>query len=215
MDPIVWPKTLLVPASVKLSLQSSSRGGGQTIGGNEQVATSPGSQRWAVTFGGLAIRTRDQVLAWRAIEAQADGRANAIMVPAYDWSRGPLKSPFVDSLAFGAAPFVPAVSAIVTAADAAVNDTSLSVTWTGPAPLPGQHFAVGYSLYRVRTISSSAAGAGTLTLRPWLRGGIPSGTPLNFDDPVCLVRLAKDDGLALDLNLWRFGSASVDFVEFT
>ena len=212
MDPIVWPKTLLVPGTVKLALQNQSRGGGAGVAGVEQVVVSP-SARWSIAFSGFAIRTREQVKAWRAIEAQADGRANALVVPAYDWARGPVRDQLAGGVSFGSGPFLPSTSSIATSAGAAINATALSVSWTGPGPEPGQHFSIGAQLYRVATLASTGANAATLTVRPWLRGPVGAGVALNFDDPVCLVRLAKDDGLALDLEKWRFASPSVEFLE--
>ena len=212
MDPIVWPSTLLVPASVKLTMLSTSRGGGQTIDGNEQVVSSPAAHRWGATFSGVSIRTAEQIRAWRVIEARADGRANAVLLPIYDGARAPIAAASLQGA--DGAPFLQDASAIVLAADAQVNASTLSLSWTGAPPLPGQHFSIGANLYRIVGMASTGSTSANIKMRPWLRAAASAGTSLNFDAPVCSMRLARDDGMALDLTLWRFASPNVDFVEY-
>lgn len=212
-----WPK-LLCPTNVRLDLTTPSRSGGQSVTGQEQVVVS-GASRWALTFTDVPVRTREQIQSWRAIEAQLDGRANAILVPVYDWGRAPAlpdRVPFADGVPFSdGAEFRQAVTAIALAANATVNATVLQVTWNGPAPAAGQHFSLGQRVYRVARVDlGSMTGTGRLTIRPWLRDAWSAGTMLNFTNPRCLMRLAKDDGMSLDLEFWRLGHPGVEFVEY-
>lgn len=218
--PLIWPRHLLIPTTVKIAPQSPSRSGGQTAAGGEQVVKSP-AFRWSITFTDIPLYTPDHIRVFRSIEGQLDGRANPILVPIFDADRAPALPPvatFSDGSTFSdGTGLVGASTAIELTADQAINATDLPVSWPagGPAPTAGQHFSLGQRVYRIIKIATSdGTTTATLTIRPWLRDAWPAGTMLQFDNPHCLVRLAKDDGMAADLDHWRFGKPSVDFVEY-
>jgi len=54
----------------------------------------------------------------------------------------------------------------------------------------------------------------TVTFRPPLRGAVPSGTRIEFDNPRCVMRLAEPQSMELTLELRRVGTPSVSFVEY-
>ena len=56
-------------------------------------------------------------------------------------------------------------------------------------------------------------GAIAATIRPWLRADYADGTPLEFGKPLGTMRLATDDTGAMELQLSRFGTVSLDLVE--
>ena len=66
------------------------------------------------------------------------------------------------------------------------------------------------SRYRVLTFDPDT---GAMKFRPPLREAVVAGTELNFDDPVCRMRLASDDAMDLELALRRFGNPTVNFLE--
>jgi hypothetical protein len=96
-----------------------------------------------------------------------------------------------------------------------VRATSLSIAISyGGRIEPGQHFSIGERLYRVKSVTYSGAGAtATITIRPPLREAVPNGSRLEFDFPVCRMRLASDTEMDLSLDQRRLGAPSASFVE--
>ncbi|MBD8902790.1 hypothetical protein [Methylobacterium bullatum] len=208
----------------------SSRSGGQTISGQEQVVISPAG-RWKATvtipitdrrYGPL--ERQDAVLAFRWIVS--GGRAATIMVPHRD-GRGPAHrarivpcggsvphsdgTPHSDDTEY-AQEFTGAVLNAV----AAMNATQITVTLaTGLRMLPGMRFSLpdGRMHEIADIVGFNGANLWTVIIGPWLRADYPAGTPLNFDRAVCRMRLATDEGAALSLSLNRFGTPSLEFVE--
>ena len=203
--PEAWSPDL-VASSESWFLRGGTRTGGQSFLGQEQLVTSP-TARWTATLT-IPLGSRAKILAFNALMGALNGRVGTVLVPMNDLLRAPLRAgvrPFYDARLFR------------TAADAAMNATTLQVArQVGGAVLPGQHFTVDGRLYRVVT----APGGDTektvdfpVTLRPWLRADVEGGTFVDFARPACTMRLASDDTGKLELQLARFGTVTLDFIE--
>lgn len=218
---IRWPEQVLRPQNVAFDLAPRSLAGPASVSGKTQVVSSDAGI-WKVTFGNLIIRRRGEVLAHRAIANLLEGRLNPIVVPL---CRGyqPVPAGAVDAGLYDDVPhsddadfsdgtgYVGTVISVVAADDVPVRAISMPVIVTYAGDIqPGQHFSVGERLYRVRTFDLDT---GTMTFRPPLREAIAAGMELNFNDPVCRMRLASDDGMDLELALRRFGNPTVNFLE--
>ena len=71
-----------------------------------------------------------------------------------------------------------------------------------------------WRLYVIRTaVLDAAKGWYDLTIRPELREAVPGSTPIEFDTPRCLMRLATPDALRLTMERRKFASPSWAFVE--
>lgn len=222
MTAIRWPCEVLRPQNVAFDIDSRSLAGPASVSGATQVVASDAGI-WKATYGNIIVKSRNAVLAHRAIAALLEGRLGTILVPlcrAY----GPSSGAVSDQSFFARVPhsddayfdddtgYVGSLTDVVLAADAAVRATALTVTVNYAADdiQPGMHFSLGERLYRVRTFDSST---GTMTIRPPLREAVTAGDRLEFDDPCCRMRLANDDGLDLELSLRRFGSPTIQFIE--
>ena len=62
-------------------------------------------------------------------------------------------------------------------------------------------------------LGNDGTGAWTIGFAPWLRADYPAGAAVEFDRPVCRMRLAADDGATLSLRLNRFATPTIAFVE--
>lgn len=96
-----------------------------------------------------------------------------------------------------------------------LNDgTELTYSYVeGPLSIPVED--LGYHTidsYRV-TLAKPLPATAQITFRPPLREAVPAGTNLEFDDPVCRMRLATDSEMDLPLDLGRFSFPTVNFVE--
>jgi hypothetical protein len=218
---IRWPVGVLRPQNVAFDIAPRSLAGPASVSGKTQVVSSDAGI-WKATFGNLVIRDRDAVLAHRALSALLEGRLGTILIPL---CRGyqPVPAgaedaglydpvPHGDGTPFGDdSEYHGGVIDVTAAADAPVRAVSMTVTVDVAGDIQsGQHFSIGERLYRVR---SFATDTGILTFRPPLRELVPAGARLEFDDPVCRMRLASDDAMDLELSLRRFGSPTVNFIE--
>jgi hypothetical protein len=69
-------------------------------------------------------------------------------------------------------------------------------------------------MYRIRTVQMTGANTATITFRPPAREAVSAGTEMEFDRPVCRMRLATDAEMDLDLDLvapWSY--PTVNFIE--
>jgi hypothetical protein len=217
---IRWPIGVLRARDVSFDIAPRTLAGPTSVSGKTQtVSTDAGI--WKATLGSIVIRDRNTRLAFRAIANLMEGRLNPILVPL---CRGDQPIPSVDGL-YEDVPhsdeadhdddtgYVGRVINVVTAA-MAPRATSGAVTVAHGAVIePGQHFSIGERLYRLRTVVWTGASTANITFRPPIREAVAFGTYLNFDDPVCRMRLVDDAQMDLDLQGRRFGAPSVSFVE--
>ncbi|RWP19266.1 MAG: hypothetical protein EOR00_09160 [Mesorhizobium sp.] len=219
---IRWPIHRLRARDVAFDISPRSLAGPSSVSGYTQVTASDAGL-WRATLGGIIVKSRAEVLAFRAIANLLEGRLGNILIPlcrAYQ----PVPDGAVEAGLYEDVPhsddalfdddtgYVGTVIDVVAAAPAAVRAVSMTVTVNYAGDIePGQHFSLGSGrLYRVRTFD---ADTGAMTFRPPLREAVAAGDAMNFDDPVLLCRLAEDSGMNLELSLRRFGSPTVSFIE--
>jgi hypothetical protein len=76
---VTWDYSVLPFQSIEITRRNLSRSGGLTIFGTEQVVQSS-SDFWAANVT-LKVRKREQILAYRALQAQSYGRATEWLIP--------------------------------------------------------------------------------------------------------------------------------------
>lgn len=216
---IRWPISRLRARDVAFDIAPRSLAGPSSVSGYTQIVSSDAGI-WKATFGNIIIKSRAEVLAFRALANLLEGRLGTILVPlCRAYQPVPADSDALyedvphsdDSLFEDDTGYVGTVIDVVAAAPAAVRAVSMTVTVNYAGDIePGQHFSLGERLYRVRSFD---ADTGAMAFRPPLREAVAAGDALNFDDPVCLMRLASDDAMNLELALRRFGSPTVNFIE--
>lgn len=218
---IRWPCSVLRSRNIAADIAPRSLAAPASVSGISQVVASDAGI-WKVTLGEIVVRKREHVLAFRAVANLLEGRLGTILVPicrAYQpvpngWRELGLyvpvphsdDAPFDDDAEYqGGAIFV------TVAAPTAARAVSMSVNVASSGEIQaGQHFSVGERLYRVRSFD---ADTGIMTFRPPLRDSVAAGSEIDFDDPVCRMRLASDQEMDLDLQMRRFGQPTVSFIE--
>ncbi|MBW8639002.1 hypothetical protein K1W69_17530 [Hoeflea sp. WL0058] len=226
----VWPLAVLNSEAATLPrLAPRSLSGGASISGRTQVVASDAGV-WVATLSSIPVTDRDEVLAWRAIEAYCDGRLNAIDVPLPDYEQA--YAPFGADLSYEAlfAPvshgdgsyfsdgsgYVSSVIDVTAGGDLALGATSMTAVVTyAPRLQPGQVFSFDHTnkgprWYQVKSWDTETS---AMTFRPPLREAVTSGATLNFDRPTCRMRLRSDDAMRLDLRQPAWGNPSVEFIE--
>ena len=220
---ITWPAGIF-PRAGKFGFGASSRSGGQSISGSEQVTAM--NPTWRASFSGPVV-TEESVLSWRAFVGAMTGRAGTVLVPRWE-AYGPrdlngrvmseVEAASYDggSLNFDLSGFGQETPTHATlAAAAGLNATRISVNLVDiEGPRPGQYFGIGDRLYLATHVWMVAEGQPTqIQFTPWLRAAAPLGARVILDRPVCLMRFAGDQTGELELDMGRWGDGSFDFVE--
>jgi hypothetical protein len=151
--------------------------------GVQQTQSFPGGDSWDATVT-LPPMYRATAWPWEAFLAELRGKLNVFQL-----SDPRVKSPI------GSGAGSPKVS---TSGSNNLPMTTSLVTrgWTPTTfrlLMPGDHFQVGYRLYRTcEQVNSDASGNATITVWPSLRETPPDGTPLVLAKPAGLFRLADN-----------------------
>lgn len=195
-------------------------GGESLAGGSDRIATDGGGRVFA-EFGGGELVDRDKVLAWRALLGILEDGVTPMVVSFCDARHQPVVGMKTttysdDTTHSDGTPFAGGAGGaeVATTAAAALRATSLAFAGTFPTPLIGgewftiDHPTKGPRAYKVRTVNDPA---GTLTFRPPLREAVASGTPLDFNDPRCIM--VQDGRASSALVNRRQTTAAIRFVE--
>lgn len=226
-----WPATVF-PRSGLFYPENQTGSGGVSILGNEQIRVAP-STRWRARFSG-PVATEASVLAWRAFVAGMGGRAGTVLVPKWE-AFGPRDvngrrlsevgtalygddGLFNDGVNFDLSGWGQDDSTVYAtlAAPAALNATQISVNYAEgiDGVRPGQYFGIGQRLYMVTQTWQVDEGEPTnIRFTPWLREDMAAGATVIIDRPVCLMRFAQDQTGELELDMGRWGSGGLEFVE--
>lgn len=219
-DIIEWPAMLKPRAGSGFTLDERSRTGGRSLSGIEQIIGT-GSAMWMYEAS-LDLRKPGTILAWRGLVAALDGRLGIVRIPHCDMDRTPrflsglpkaLGSTFSTGATFATGARFGNTRASMPVDTAAVGATTITATVpTNWLLVPGHRIGIGEGLYEIRSVSRSGTAA-TLTIRPGLRAAIGSGAYIVLDKPTCLMRLTADMASKVELELLRFGSATVRMAE--
>lgn len=218
----VWPIDVLKPRKLNFNLAPRSLSGAPSVSGAVQVVSSDAGI-WKATLENLGVYDIQRVKAWRGIANLLEGRLRPIVVPltsryqpipdAYRPLLAPV--PHSDHAFLGdGSGYVSQIIDASLASSVALRAVSASINISHADHLePGQDFSIGERLYRIRTVTYTSDTTANITFRPPLREAATAGTRLEFDQPVCRMRLATDGEMDLDLDLDRWGFPSVNFVE--
>lgn len=233
-DSQTWP-SVLVPSSEDWSLRGGTRSGGQTFQGNEQIVASP-TARWTAALT-IPCFTPDKIRQMRRVVAL--GRSQAWLVGPVEISRAPW---FVDPETGGGVTYAQGASdAAVDAAYASNDETSSNLDFEfaraipknavhasvfrkrGGLPSAGALFSIAGRMHVITELTSAdpinaATGLAKpgffgINVRPWFRDQYAPGTKLEFGAPQVLMRLATDDTGAMDLQLSRHSTVTLNLVE--
>lgn len=217
---VYWPRGLLVPRHASINPAPATVAGVASLSGFRQAVASPAGV-WLIVYDAIKVGQAQRLL-WRALAAQIEGRANPIILPVYDREDlRPLGTAAAATAAHGDGAVHgdgthyrsrrTQVVAAVAAARGAVRLTT--TTLLGATLHPGQHFSIGQRLYRIKAVEALSGANTTFTFWPPAREAILAGAEIEFDEPVCKVRLAEDGGMDLALDTGRHAFPSLTFIE--
>lgn len=190
--------------------------GGTSLSGIDDPIESDGGGFWQADFTNGDTFERDDTLAWRAITAAMDNGAAAVIVEFCDRLHTPnggemgvagSADQFGDRRSFTG----PGVTA-TTVAPANLRGTSLGIAIHSERELVGgERFTIVHPNWGERAYEVISASGSAIRFRPPLREAVTTGTPLDFDNPRCRMRMSSPASNAL--NIGRYGSCAISFVE--
>lgn len=222
---IAWPRKLLPPQQPMFHIAPMNISGPVSASGAADVISGDAGF-WRASFGSVVVTTRERVLTWRAISAKLQGRLFPILVPYCGMYQpypldangkriftGPVThsdgTPFSDG-----APYLSGSIRATLDADLPNRAVSGNITVDVAGVIqPGHVFSFGERMYEIRDVVYTGENTATLTWQPPLREAVTGGTELNFDDPVCRMRLASDTEMQLSMDMNKRGFPTVNFVE--
>jgi hypothetical protein len=204
MTAVAWPTGLpIVDNSVRV-VGASQSGGRSIVAGAEQVVQSDAGY-WVATAL-VRVRKPAEIVALRGLLAALDGRSFDVALPCCERARSPwgLTNP---RLVSRPAPVVRSI--------AAIRDTTVDVTMPNNslALAAGQRFSVAQHMYEVRSATQVSGAHWTVVVRPPLRATLAVNDVMEFEQPICAMRLARDDTAEIQLTQNRFDQVSIEFEE--
>lgn len=219
-------------------IANASRGGGASLTGQQQFVVSPAG-RWEAKLS-LHCLDDDDYLDADGFLAGLDGSANAILCGPEDWRGRPWN---VDPLtgakitpdfkaqdieadpAFENNPDTTGTLQFSLALAATMNATALSIYRNkGGALKRGQYLSIGQRLHIITALTTTdpidpatglaVAGSIGVTIRPWLRADYAANTPVEFAQPVGLMRLTPDSVAMVERTTSPLSDLSLDLVEY-
>lgn len=220
----LWPRSVLKPKRDRFNIAPRNLAGPSSVSGVTQVTTADAGI-WRATYSEIIIkRGTSAVLAFRALEVLLEGRLHPVLVPRgcgyqpyeTDW-RAALKgvphsdgSPFSDKSLYRSNLIDIRLTSNIPLRGTAANIQIIRASLVQP----GQDFSIGDRMYRIRTVTKTGGNTAAITFRPPAREAVAAGAHMEFDRPVCRMRLASDNEMDLDLDLvapWSF--PTVNFIE--
>jgi hypothetical protein len=228
-----WPPNV-APASVAFFPDAPSKSGGQSLTGFEQIVQSTAGRWHAQLTMKVALKRyggnlRDRVFAARAVLAYLQGRANVILIgpsdsfnapsPVAGGAQGLIKgvthsdgTTFSDGTTYARFATPALLNANVAAGDMAATIALLA---PGLRVDAGQYFGFvpAGELYLINSVVDNGAGVYAVTFWPPARLAHVAGEDVNFDTPLCAMRLAKDDSAQLAFSPGFVADQQLELIE--
>ncbi len=216
MTEIYWPRGVLRPNNVSLTLNERNLATSPAVSGYTQVVSS-GPPIWSATFGAIDIRTEQQRRLWRALAALSEGRRNVFIVPFCRGDQPRATGADVKTVPHSDdaphdddAPYSQGFNDVLVGAAASAGAVSITLDISIAGTIqPGNYLSINDRLYIIRKTPTPT----TIEIWPPLRKSIIAGDWVEFDNPTCRMRLASDQEMSIDFQRLRFGNATVSFIE--
>lgn len=213
----VFPTYRFAPNDAEADIELRTVSGGTSLAGDETLIATDGGGRVFLEIGDSYLDDEDLALAWRAISALSDGGATPFIVPLCDARHqmlGDVDIPPGGLPWWEESDFLTVDPHATLSAAAALRATTLAIDAT---MLPGDirpgmwlsidHVAMRHRAYRVADVNGS-----NVTIRPPLREAAEVGTPVEFFDPKCVMRV--DGDMRSPTSFGYAAPGGVRFVEF-
>lgn len=223
-----WP-AVLPAARVAFNPRGMTVAGPATLTGQSQVLSTDAGY-WVATLELATLTKGAPVNAFRALRAKLEGGAHQVLVPVFDTGdddNGQVPWPSAGGRAANANAELPwsgggsffwddghgwfnpkIVVAAAAAAAAGATVVDVAVTTAGTIS-EGMKFGIGDRLYVLREMLSPTRWA----IWPKLREAVALGAEIRFENPVCKMRLMREDDMDLALGRRWVANPSIGLIE--
>jgi len=215
----VFSPCIFSPDGIEADREQKVISGGTSLSGADDTIATDGGGRWFAQFSEPYLDEPVIAKTWRALSAHLSG-ARPIIVRLCDARHQPAGG-FVEVPHSDGTPlsddtlYVSGETDVRAATDAPLRATTLAVDVVSlPEDLTGgERFSIQHPtmLDRAYEISDIDVDAGTITFEPPLREAVSAGTPINFEDPRCVMRI--DGAMSSPTRMGFAESPGVRFVE--
>jgi len=223
-EPMRWPTTLAV-TDVQWQLENVSRNGGPSISGEDQVAYGGSMSRWTLSLT-VVVGSRTEIKCYRALMAALQGRANTILMPAFELNWSPASQAygvtfnvctFDDGATFADGSYFEMTGTYAYLAFAANElDSTIYITASPYVPTPGQYIGFndddGNHDFHVIACKSGPDGRAYM-IEPAMRRRYESSQAILCERPQCEMRLASDTEGQLTISREQYQTPTLKFVE--
>lgn len=222
----IFPTLYFGPKLIKCRIAQNTLSGGTPIEADEDVIMTDGGGAWEITMTGIDLVGAERVRAWESWSTYLDSGATTVAVPMATNSRSNMPvhhrsgitNPY-DLFTETQVMASPSVVAFLTN-DCDLRATIVTITVEKGATIKGgETFSInnseGPNPHRISRVISTAGNTFTVSIRPPLRSASTSGTPLNFDWPMCRARLDAGMDISPEVFLGKYAPASITFREVT
>lgn len=208
---LIWPNVLMPAETEGWTLSGVTVNPGVSTAGISRRSRTEGGGLWTCQMSAVEIWTPQQLHLAEAMKLQIDVGITPVLVARFNQHLAPVPEGFAldtlvghsDGSSFSDGGLYPGGAIVASlAASAALRATTLQIEFTLAAALLGgepfsiDHAGVGKRLYGIAGVWGTVGGVTTVTIRPPLREAVASGTPLDFDDPGCVMSLVNEDWLS-------------------
>lgn len=224
---IYFPLKLMREQSHDWNIVGNTAVSGQTATSSVDVR-SDGGGLWSASLNSIQFWDQTDTLLWRAVRQACNGGVIPIIVPRNDGFCAPFPAgprtgtlvPFSDTALFSdGTEFYQSVIDVTCDGGAARRATSMNVILNNCAAFQGGesfsilHPTFNWRMYEIASVVVVDATHSTITFNPPLREAVTAGTQLEFDQPRCLMKLAKSSAMDLNVTTWPFSLGTVKFIE--
>jgi len=217
----VFPTRRFYFTGVSPDIERRTVSGGTSISGEEDLVETDGGGRVVVEFTEAYLDAPEAATAWRAISAQFGSGTRPIIVPLGDAKHqmmGDVTTPIGGLPWWEESDFTDSEPHATLTATAALRATTISVDVSDLAkPVrPGIWLSIDHATYRHRAypvaeVLSDDGATALIKIGMPLREATASGTPAEFYDPKCTMRV--DGGMGSPVT-FGYAEGSVRFVEY-
>lgn len=228
MTVLTWDFDLLPVAGISHSLVGGAIEAPKSVSGITQVIDFSGGGFWKLDLKKVQLfADRDVHRAYLQMRGELDGGVGRVVVPLINDLVAPSRVSGIthsDGTIYddGTSYYGSSTVAFISTA-ASVRATTVTIRVDdGEDPAVPDHFSIyhltkGWCLYQIKTVdtivTSGSSRVATVSIKPPLRGAVPSGAFCDFWRPRCTMRLPAGGTMPWDPEKWWVSTPTVSLIE--
>lgn len=220
---LIFPTCFFGIYAKDVDILTSRISGGTSLSGIEDSIATDGGGKWYANADSINLRTREQIMAWRAFNSAIGGGIDPFVFPICDARHQPIgkryRVPHSDGTSFDDASLYNQGDCTVFIAENAplrATTIKLAITSLGKPLIGGERFTIVHPTWRERAyqigqIIEQTATSATIQFHTPLREAVTAGDPVDFNNPRFVARV--EGQMSAPMGNPKLASGAVSFVE--